>query len=325
MCKRVYNGCKRHTTEMWESLTSKYSPLKNVSESMVCTPTHLQQKNTSENKIELMSKKPSEPTDTVYEYVNCLIDYFKITNKDYIGPTGTNFKYGLERLKLPKHNYFNEIIFTITNACNLTDEETAQFWSIMAQESGASIDLQKLHLAQGMYGIAQINKSVWLKANLETHRDVKYIIDYLQNNCDFSNTTWIDPNILNNNKIKDYSSLKNSILENENAFSSVIFGIGIYKLFQERLITTNQNTQTPFTIEMFQTYDHKNSKNAMFAIGYEYHSPGIIRDGIKPYSITTGLSQRNNLNHTTTERTKQKLNHYFAYKHHEYEKLFEST
>lgn len=309
---------------MWESLASEYSPLRTVSKGVVCTPSYLQQKTIVENKMEFMSKKPSSVQPS-YEYIKCLLDYFKITNKDYLGPIGANFRYGLERLKNNEYNYFNEIIFTVTKACKLTDEETAQFWAIMAQESGASIDLRQLHLAQGMYGIAQINRNTWLRDDLKNHPDVTYIINYLQQNCDFSNTLWLDPNIINNNKIKDYVSLKMSILENENAYSSVIFGAGIYKLFQNRLITTNQNSQNPFTIEMFQTYDHKDSKNAMFAIGYEYHSPGIIRDGIKIYPVNVGVSQRNVLNHTTTERTKQKLNHYFAYKHNEYEKLFEIT
>jgi len=300
---------------MWLTLASLSDIVVDHGDAVVC---NISLENTNFEDIDLlefMARPPPVVPETNYNYVNCLVDHYKISESSYVGPNGANFVYGLYRIE--KTLEFNKVVLSVADACKLTQEERVQFWAIMTQEAGASLDLKYYLRRQGMYGIAQVNPRVWLTSSSPGNPQIQRITNYLHNTCDFSKIkNDLDPAILQNNRLKtDYTYLRDSILRNTNHYSSVILGLGIYKEYQSRLIETSSNATIPFTLQMFQKWDHTHSINAMFAIGYEYHTPNIIRDGIRLYTTHSGVS-RNYLNTTNLERAKQKVNHYLAYKHY---------
>jgi len=169
--------------------------------------------------------------------------------------------------------------------------------------------------------MANIHDAAWLGTTTNNNKNQRIQIEtFLKNNCDFSEIkNKIDHSMLSGDKLKDYESLRQSILNNENKYSSVILGLGIFNLFRNMLITGSENASTPITMEMFKEWDHEDAINAFFGISYEYHSPYIVRDGVKSYLTRASGSKINQLGNVTISKTKQKLNYYLAYKHYMYQ------
>lgn len=193
-------------------------------------------------------------------------------------------------------------LFEVGKDFGFSDEEMAQFWAIVTQESSFG----KSTISKGTessYGMAQINYDVWCSGNgkINGYNQLK---DYFPNSI-VSNQT-------------DYDTLCDNIKNNKEADKdqtySLQFGAAVYKAYRDKVIGTTND----FPREAFKTYDHKDAIDAMFAIGYKYNSPNKGFNINKKYTLeSSGNSSNFNniyLPVTTTFQTVTKLANYLVYK-----------
>jgi len=200
---------------------------------------------------------------------------------------------------------FTEIIFNVAKAFNLSSEETAQFWAIMAQESGIETDLAKFNGVDidKQIGIAQITP-LWYDDStqfLEGYKfkysfnevDLSTINSNLNLGLDLSSDS-CDSELSISNCLTDsgYAKLLRGIKNNKNSYYSVIWACAFFKRNQQQLVSTTKDISgKKFIYDMSKNWDYKASNNidsidAFFADAYMYYSTNNIFEdkGITEYN-----------------------------------------
>jgi hypothetical protein len=220
---------------------------------------------------------------------------------------------------------FNKIINEVADLYNMTEEQKAQFWAIMAQESQFCTDLEKLK-KDNEYGIAQINSEVWIKENgsyKSSEYDSGFTFEYILNEIDFSQVSALsdpitdlamdnsscmgplDPNALCLSKA-GYKDLLLKIEENKNKYASVLWAAAFYNRIIQQLSADSKSAYRPISKNLSSSYTN-DSIDQFFVAAYNYYNTNTNKfsEGIKKYS---------NLDHASRQSAIEKLKYYIIYK-----------
>lgn len=248
---------------------------------------------------------------TLEEYINCLKNNIEIIDltKSYalvvngeiigspiLGDTLINQKYSLSNSNACyTREGFNEKIFEVAKNLNLTEEETAQFWSKIAAESGCNLVVRDGELC-GSQGLAQINASVWNNSN--SYNTIKPYL--LEINADKYNTFTKFSTILGNIRLDHTSSLEISI--------------AINRYNNSEIFNKSRNAQRPLLETMEKNYDNDDAIDLFFANSYVYGG-GISYAN----HFTNGIVNTDSRYQGVAYTALHKMGYYLAYKRMIYE------
>lgn len=230
---------------------------------------------------------------SVKDYIDCLINNLKVWDKAktyaYSGSSGTGTvlmkqKYTNNNISACYNNKnFNETIFKKAKELSLSEEETAQFWSRIAAESGCNVSCGPGGC--GSDGIAQINISAW-----NTQASYNTIATHLKN--------------INPTKYSDFSTYqKNLISSTNNSSTSLDISAAIDRYNSARLIAKGG-----WTKDMETVYDHDDAIDMEFAKGYLYCATEYIS------YFSEGPNANKNINNGCAYTTFHKTGYYIGYK-----------
>ncbi|MFA5746205.1 MAG: hypothetical protein WCX82_00265 [archaeon] len=216
---------------------------------------------------------------TVEEYITCLRNNIETVNltKSYdlviknimqgqakVGNVLINDKYITNTNNLCfTSSLFNNVVFSVAKAENLTEEETAQLWSRLAAESGCKVDVCNGYTCESQ-GVAQINVESWRGSyNLLN----PYLIEI--DSIKYGTSTKFEAEL---------SNVKN------NPSTAIEISIAINKYHKSVILNKSKKANRPFTDLLDKIYDHDDAIDMEFATAYTYTGVSYADhfvDGIK--------------------------------------------
>ena len=250
---------------------------------------------------------------------------------------------------------FNTIIFDVAQAYGLTEEETAQFWSNIAQES--DLVLEPTNSLTSVKGMAQINLASWCDSDSNgvlTANNIKRQTGYNQlkkyfNQAKFERLVGLKGSTGQYNVgVEDYKLFTSSVFTQANYnqlcedikendintknYASVIFSAAVYLYNNNAAIGAyDAATNTwDFSPDSFFVYDYKDSIDSAFASFYKYWSGPKAFKLKQVYDFSTepeSTLDKYTLSYDGTFSVITKLGYYLAYKRiiYEYENNLRDT
>ena len=162
---------------------------------------------------------------------------------------------------------FNNVVFKIAKQEGLSEEETAQFWSRIAAESGCDVNVGCGEVC-GSTGIAQIHITSW--NDIGSYNLIKSELQQLKN--------W-------SSKYSTFSKYQSSLLGIANDPETALeISIAINRYNTSLIINKSKSAARPFLADMYQTYDQDDSIDMEFATSYVYAGSARashFTDGVK--------------------------------------------
>jgi len=257
--------------------------------------------------VEIASSQDNTPTVTECdEYITSLKNNFSIVDQSIFNYnnktldtviTAKRSDFDIVYKEITKFNNFNNNVFLVAkNGSNpLSEEETAQFWAILAQESTLGKNISNANTSD--IGMAQINYTSWCSESKRTagYNELKTYLDFGITSQEKYNSLCDD---INKSRKFDYN--------NQELDASTVLARAIYLRREAQIRGLNSSD---FPENAFKVYDDNDAIDAMFAVGYKYKRPSQTFSINKKYNSSNLVDYTSDIGAIT-----QKIAFYLIYK-----------